>query len=162
MKNEKLKTFILIGVAVVFAVVGYFRFIYKKSAANAVKNPTIASIVRLEIPKIEIKIPEKIRTPELPASEPLAIDIRDIFKPFGQAPVKKQGSKKDHVPANSISAMTLEGTILGSGKPIAIIDDQFFGVGDRIGDYRVIRIGKNKVLLNSGSRRIELEMVKDE
>ncbi len=61
-----------------------------------------------------------------------------------------------------LSSMELKGTIVGGGKPLAIINDQFVGTGDWIGEYQVIRIGKKTVLLDSGHHQIALEMVKDE
>ena len=48
----------------------------------------------------------------------------------------------------------LKGTIVGGKRPIAIIDDQLYRMGDQIGEYKIILIGKNKVLLESIHDRI--------
>ncbi len=56
--------------------------------------------------------------------------------------------------------MTLKGTIVGGKRPIAIINDRFVRMGDRIGDYQVVEIDKDIVKLSSGNNEIVLEVLK--
>ncbi len=55
--------------------------------------------------------------------------------------------------------MTLKGTIVGGKRPIAIINDRFVRMGDRIGDYQVVEIDKDRVTLRSGIYEIVLEVL---
>ena len=49
--------------------------------------------------------------------------------------------------------------IVGSPKnPKAMIGDAVVGKGDKLGVYTVVDIGQNKVILNDGSKDIELKM----
>jgi len=47
---------------------------------------------------------------------------------------------------------------VGGERALAIIDDQFVRVGDRIGDYSVVTIRKKDVLLMSESSKLHLEI----
>ena len=117
------------------------------------------------IPEIDVKAAPKIRYSELLASKPPAAEIRDIFKPFEAAPSEKEPEPvKEAPPAAEKPApvLRLKGVIVGGKKPLAIINDQFVGRGDRIGDFRVVSIGSNIVRLDSGEQKIVLEMVTHE
>ncbi|NQT68338.1 MAG: hypothetical protein HQ552_02025 [Desulfobacteraceae bacterium] len=160
-KSERIKMFILILGAVVFVIVGYFQFIHKKSSAVKTRTSSNTPLSQLRVPGVDIKIQQTIRRAQ-PAAEvfPPAF-IRDIFSPVKSNSADKRSAESQQS-AIPLSAMELKGTIVGSGKPLAIINDQFVGTGDWIGEYRVIRIGNKAVLLNSGHHQIELEMIKDE
>ena len=62
----------------------------------------------------------------------------------------------------AVPSLKLRGAIVGGGKPVVIINDRFLHLGDWIGDYQVVRIGKKEVLLEAGNDKIELGMVKNE
>ncbi|MBC8433232.1 MAG: hypothetical protein H8D96_15085 [Desulfobacterales bacterium] len=160
-KSERIKMFILILGSVVFVIVGYFRFIHKKPSAVKARTSSNAPLSQLQVPGVDIKIQQTIRRAQ-PAAEvfPPAF-IRDIFSPVKSSLAEKSPAELRQA-AIPLSEMELKGTIVGSGKPLAIINDQFVGTGDWIGEYRVIRIGNKAVLLNSGHHQIELEMIKDE
>lgn len=160
-KSEQIKIVILILGLVVFVVVGYFRFIHKKPLAAGAGTTSNAPLGQLQVPEVDIKRQQTIRKAE-PAGEvsPEAV-IRDIFSPLKTTLAEKSPAELQR-PAIPLSAMELEGTITGSGKPMAIINNQFFRIGDWIGEYKVIRIGNKAVLLDSGQNQIELEIVKNE
>ncbi|MDP2912826.1 MAG: hypothetical protein Q8N91_02330 [Candidatus Omnitrophota bacterium] len=49
--------------------------------------------------------------------------------------------------------------IVGSAKnPKAMIGDVIVGVGDKVGQYKVVAVGKNRVILNDGAKDIELKL----
>ena len=159
-KIERIKIYVLILGSVVFVVLGYFQFIHKKPSAVRARTSSNKPLSQLQVPEVDVKIRQTIRRAE-PADEvsPTA-SIRDIFAPSKTSLAEKSpAEQKSAVP---LSAMELKGTIVGGGKPLAIINDQFVGAGDWIGGYQVIRIGNKAVLLNSGHHQIELEMIKDE
>ena len=63
-------------------------------------------------------------------------------------------------PPKPLPIFKLKGTIVGGARPMAIINDQFVRTDDVIYEYKVVSIGKTSVLLDSGKRKIELEMMK--
>lgn len=160
-KSERIKIYVLILGAVLFVIVGYFRLIHKKP--SAVRAPTTSNtpLSQLQVPEVAIEIPQYTRRAEPTAAESMPAFIRDIFSPLKTTLAEKRPGEQQQS-AIPLSAMELKGTIVGGGKPLAIINDRFVGTGDWIGEYQVIRIGKKAVLLDSGNHQIALEIVKDE
>jgi hypothetical protein len=160
-KSERIKIYVLILGSVVFVIVGYFQFIHKKPSAVRARTSSNTPLRQLQVPEVDVRIRQTIRRAE-PADEvsPPA-SIRDIFSPVKSSLAEKSPAEPQQS-AVPLSAMELKGTIVGGGKPLANINDQFVGAGDWIGGYQVIRIGNKAVLLNSGHHQIELEMIKDE
>jgi hypothetical protein len=87
--------------------------------------------------------------------------IRDIFSPLAD-PKSAKNRDREEASRNPGESLTLGGTIVGGKSPIAIINDQFVRTGDWIGDFRVVRIGKKDVLLDSGGQKMALEIMKNE
>jgi hypothetical protein len=160
-KSERLKIYILIIGCILFVTVGYFRFFHKKPASVAARNPSVFALDQLQVPRVETNMPPKMQLPELLGAETLQTFVRDIFSPLTSTSMGKMPAAGQSSPGPSF-AITLMGTIVGGGKPLAVINDQFVGTGDWVGEYQVTLIDKNKVLLDSGKRQIKLEMVKDE
>lgn len=160
-KSEQIKLYVLLIGCVAFVAVGYFRFIHKKSPSSARRAPVLASLDRLQVPRIDLGPAPDMQTPAMTAAKAPGTILRDIFSPTALSSVAKNSSPTQP-PGERSSVLTLMGTLTGGGKPMAVINDQFVGTGDWIGEYQVVRIDKNKVLLDSGNRQIKLEMVKDE
>lgn len=159
-KSERIKMFILILGSMVFVVVGYFQFIHKKPSAVKARTSSNMPLSQLQVPEVDIKIQQTIQRAEPAAEVSPPASIRDIFSPVKSTLAEQRPAEQQS--AIPLSEMELQGTIVGSGKPLAIINDQFVGTGDWIGEYQVIRIGNKAVLLDSGHNQIELEMVKNE
>ncbi len=160
-KSERIKMFILILGAVVFVITGYFQFIHKKPAAVRARTTSGTPLSQLQVPEVKIGIPQTIPRAQPAAEVSTPAFIRDIFAPLKTNLAEKRPAEQQRL-AIPLSAMELKGTIVGRGKPLAIINDQFVGKGDWIGEYQVIRINNKAVLLDSGHNQIELEMVKNE
>ncbi len=159
-KGERIKIYVLIFGAVAFVILGYFRFIHKKPIAGEARTSSNTPFSQLQVPEVDIKIQQTIRRAELAVEEFMPALMRDIFSPANSTLAEKRTAEQPSgIP---LSAMELKGTIVGGGKPLAIINDQFVGIGDWVGEYQVIRIGNKAVRLDSGQHQIELEMVKDE
>lgn len=158
-KGEQIKVYIVIGLALVAAIVGYFSFIHKKPTRDADRTPSTAPIARFDVPQVEMKNTRNARWREPPVNESLPVVLRDIFAPL-KSPKKVQRRRTAQKPSKPLPSLKLRATIVGGKRPIAIINDQFVRIGDWIGEYKVVRIGKKEVLLDSGNRKIELEMVK--
>lgn len=159
-KSEQIKLYILIGVAIGAAVIAYFRFVHKKKPRATAPPPTTSSLVLSGLP--EVKIPEKTaRWLETPMRESLMPVIRDIFTPL-YWPKKEEPPPvvaEEEPKPKSLPPLKLTGTIVGGRKAMAIINDQFFRIGDWIGDYRIIKIIKNQVLLTANDHEIVLEVL---
>jgi hypothetical protein len=160
-KSEQIKLFLLLGGCLLFVLVGYFRSVPKKPPAAAARTLSDVPPGQMQVPRVEIEMPPKVQIPQEPAEKLLPASVRDIFSPAASTPGAK-GPFGLEAPAQQLSAMMLKGTIVGGGKPLAIINDQFVGQGEWIGKYQVIGIGKNEVVLDSGQHQIKLEIVKDE
>lgn len=157
-KNEKIKIYVVTVLTLVLVVLGYFRFIHKESTVVANIEPDTELHAGLDVPQAKIRNAAANVQPYLaPAKEPGRALIRDIFAPVKPLPQKtrqptEQKSSKPPLP------LTLRGTIVGSGKPIAIINDQLLRQGDQIGGFRVVKIGKKEVLLRSANDQLELKL----
>jgi hypothetical protein len=52
--------------------------------------------------------------------------------------------------------------IVGGNNSIAIINDKFVRVGERIDGYKVVRIEEKQVFLRSGNKTLKLELAGNE
>ena len=161
-KKERIKIYITVMLAVVLVISGYFRLIHakiKQSGKTPAPNSSLASI---DIPKIQTKLQQVIKQPESNRFDVLQSVVRDIFAepvrpaPPPPAPEENQAEEIPKPPP----PMTLKGTIIGGKRPIAMINDRFVRMGDRIGDYEVVKIDKDRVTLRSGIYEIVLEVLK--
>ncbi|MFC1516351.1 hypothetical protein ACFL7E_06280 [Thermodesulfobacteriota bacterium] len=159
-KGNRAKIFLLVLVSVAFVIVGYFRFFYNKTKAVAVQAPKAVSMEQPSFSGVKVDIPQNARKVVATEMEIVRSVIRDIFSPEEPTPRKQMQSSAPRA-APQPPSFRLGGTIVGGRKPMAIINDEFVEVGQRIGGYRVVHIGKDDVVLESGDKKIVLEMVKE-
>lgn len=161
-KSNRIKIYITIGLALVLVVNGYFRLIHaktKRSGRSSTPQPSLASI---NIPKILTKL-QQVKPSESDRFDVRQYAVRDIFaEPVRPVPPAQPAPKEDQMEEipEPPPPMTLKGTIVGGKRPIAIINDRFLRMGDRIGDYQIVEIDKDKVKLSSGNNDIVLEVLK--
>jgi len=161
-KGDQIKIYMVIGLALVLVIAGYFRFMHKKATGDANRTPSTVPLAKLDVPQVGITMPQNAQRIELPVNGPLRAVIRDIFAPL-KSPPKAESQPTKEEPSKPIPSLKLKGTIVGGRRPIAIINDQFVGLDDWIGEYKVVRIGKKEVLLDSGDEKIKkLEILKIE
>lgn len=171
-KSEQIKIYMIIGLLLVATIVAYFRFMHKKAPRGA--EPTLSTIATapLDVPKVEKKMLQSTRKSNVTINEPLRPSIRDIFAPLIRSKKKvesrplrpsrpKLSKPKSSKPKSSKppSNLKLMGVIVGGGDPIAIINGQFVRTGERIGKYKVVRIGEKEVFLRSGNKMAELKLL---
>ena len=165
-KSDKIKIYITLGLAVMLLISAYFRIIRPrtKGTANATASRPSAPVV--QIPKVNTDTPQQIETPRKKEKikkkqnpiYSMSSMVRDIFaEPAVPVPVKEE--KEEEKP--SLPPSTLKGTIVGGENPVAIINGKFLRMGDWIGDYQVVRIDKNEVLLSAGNHEVVLEVLKN-
>lgn len=159
-KGDQVKIFLLVLVSVVFVTVGYFRFFHKKTKAVATQAPKAVPMAQQHFSGVKVDIPQNTRKVVATEMEIVRSVIRDIFSPEEPTPRKQLQSSVPRA-APPPPSFRLGGTIVGGKNPMAIINGEFVGVGQQIGGYRVVRIGKDDVLLESGDSKIVLEMVKE-
>lgn len=154
-RSEKIKQYIVIALAVVAVVVAYFRFFHKGT-------PPRADVAARPQPqgKVNLQKAEKPR-PQMPPAAPFPVedflnpDVRDIFEPGVLPPdpgveKKAEGEKGAGPKAAPTVGLDLQGTIIGGKSPLAIINNKFFRVGEKIGSYRIVAIAPNTVYLKAG------------
>jgi len=158
-KSKKVKLYIVIGLLVVAVIVAYFRFIHKKNGADA----DIASLSHKEA-KFDVSHLEKtknkknIRKLRVPVNESLSINIRDIFSPV-QLPAESASLIQTDKTPEPIGILELKGIIIGGKKPMAIINNKFVRTGEKIGEYQIVKIDPNEVLLKSVSHEMVLQVL---
>ena len=159
-KGAGAKLYVLVLVFVVFVTMGYFRFFHKKTKTVATQAPKAVPMAQQNFSGVKVDIPRDTRKVVATEMEIVRSVIRDIFSQEEQTPRKQLQSTAPRA-APQPPSFRLGGTIVGGKNPMAIINGEFVGVGHLIGGYRVVRIGKDDVLLESGDRKILLEMVKE-
>lgn len=163
-KSEKIKLYLVIGLALVFVILAYFRFAGTKSNdGEDMGSSVIAPVeqVQVDTPKTETKSPKICNYREPAVHEYIQTAIRDIFSPLAD-PKKTQHQPNEQNSRNTGSSLKLAGTIVGGERPIALINDQFVRTGDWVGEFRVVKIGKKDVLLDSGDQKMALEIMENE
>ena len=159
---DQIKIYIVIGLALFLAIVGYFRLIHKKEQPKTT-NPNFSDSTASEN-KMQHVEPVTLQQRDWHArlaAEPMRAITRDIFFPVN--PLKRL--KPQTSTERSISpppSLELKGTIVGGDRPIAIIDDKFVRTNDRIEGYRVIWIGKKMVVMDSGEKKLILELMQND
>ena len=157
-KSNRIKIYITIGLAVVLVINGYFRFIHariKNSGRSSTSQPSLADI---NIPKILTKL-QQVKQSESDRFDLLQYAVRDIFAEPAKPPKPSPKEKVTEKTPEPSSPMTLKGTIVGGKRPIAIINDRFMRIGDRIDNYQLVEIDKDMVKLISGNHELVLEVL---
>jgi hypothetical protein len=162
MTVDKIKKYIVIGLSLVLAIVGYFRLIHGKTQPEAMDQRFSDSTAS----EFEEQIVEPVTWQQQDwharlAAEPMRPLKRDIFlpaKPLKSVKVKPVAK----IPQKPAPKLKLRGTVVGGDKPIAIIDDQFIRMNELIDGYKVIWIGPKMVVLDSGQKKLILELMQND
>ena len=162
-KKEKIKLYLVIGLAFILMLSLFFRFVKHGNKGIEVEASQRSPDSRYITPDLESAKAPDSRAPRAKAelNEDLQSLIRDIFKPMETSPKASDKSPGLEAP-KPLASLNLKGTIVGKKGSIALIDDQFLRPGDWIGGYKVTSIGKKEVLLDSGDQKIRLEIMKNE
>jgi hypothetical protein len=96
--------------------------------------------------------------PRLTVADSASTHIRDIFAPV-QLPTDSEALIRAEQTPGPSGVLKLKGTIISGKIPMAIINDKFVRMGERIGEYQIVRINPNEVLLRSGSQEKILQIL---
>ena len=152
---DQFKVYLVYALAAILCISVYIRFVHSRLWSTGSSS---APLVSMSIP---LTPPNRVEEPQMAPlfEDPPPFVTRDIFAPLRTLTAPKSKSEK---PQEQAPTFRLRGTIVGGQRPLAIIDDQFVRVGDRIGDYNVVRIRKKDVLLMSDRTKLHLEIRKGE
>jgi hypothetical protein len=164
-KAERTKVYLIIGLGVIFCLVGYFRFFHRSSneatgTATAAQTtaPTVASLV---VPATSLP-PQGRDAQELFRQETIRDLARDIFEPGKSVQRKESKAKAPAEAAPRPVQLTLNGMVYSASKPVAIINGQFMRPGDQIGGYKVVSIGPKEVRMTGDDREMVLRVTDHE
>ncbi|MFH0763584.1 MAG: hypothetical protein V1927_01090 [Candidatus Omnitrophota bacterium] len=141
MNNKKVIILIVLGIAAVFSLI---RGITAPARARrAISVSGTPDIIR-----------QNENTPDV--NEPAEIKrraVRTKFKSWARSPFAPGGFSK-----STSSSLSLGGIMWNAENPKAMIGDMIVKKGDKVGDYVVIQVRKDSVILNDGSKNIELKL----
>jgi len=154
--SERTKIAAVVGLSLVLLGTAYFRFFHKSDLFPGKTGPASAAVpVAAKTAAPAAAPPAGSAWPENAVSP---ASIRDIFSPLSRSSERKEAGSAEPGPG-PVASWKLKGTILGGGPPIAVINEKFLREGENIGDYRIVRIKKNEVILKSGQEQIVLEVL---
>jgi hypothetical protein len=157
-KNERTKVYLIIALGAVFCAVGYFRFFYKShNRAAGAAQVSASAALPLVVPAIALTLQGNQQDPS--RHEATRDVVRDIFEPGRSVRRSESNSKASTEIAPKPLQLTLTGMVYDTSKPVAIINGQFMRPGDRIGDYKVTRIGPKEVYVQGEDREIVLRII---
>ena len=159
LKSEKIKIYIIIVLIFVAAIVAYFRFMHKKNGANVDIAGLSQKQVKLDVSQIQKTKPKRLQAVKLPENEPLSMNIRDIFKPL-QMPTEPELLVHAEQTSAPTGVLELKGIIIGGKQPMAIINNKFVRIGEKIGEYKIVSFDPNEVLLKSGRHEKVLQVLR--
>ncbi|MCK9362851.1 MAG: general secretion pathway protein GspB [Syntrophales bacterium] len=154
--RERAKLYMVIGLAVVFVLVGYFRFFHGKVALFKHPKGGVAIPAVVKVPTIVTKSLQPAAERQRMAPEGLRTRLRDIFAPVKPPATKFSSSAVAAVPLQPLPKLQLSGTIVGGTHPLAIINGHFLRRGDRIAGLEVVSITKDQVTLVGEGRQVML------
>ena len=161
-KSDQIKLYIVIGLALVAAIVAFFRFVYKPGESDDVSVNAASKPAKIEIPQLITKQSERFQEYETSIDRFSSVNIRDIFHPEIAleklvSPIETKKLKKPPTPSVFFE---LKGTITGGENPIAVINGRFVRIGEEVEGYQIISIGPNEVTLMSNNLHKTLEVLK--
>ena len=160
----RIKIYLVVGLGLVLAALAY-RYVKTKAASRGNLAPTPATASLADIPDLSLLHQESLPTTRLPTDnvkESRRESIRDVFAPLRSLPRGRSGPIMGRGNQRSTTSLKLRGVIVGGNNSIAIINDKFVRIGERIDGYKVVKIEENEVLLKSGNKTLKLELSSNE
>jgi hypothetical protein len=160
----RIKLYLIVGLALILAALVY-RYLHARAARNRSISPPAATATLSEIPTLTDLYPERQQKTQVERSnirELRRLFVRDIFAPAKPLSKARRPTKKGQPAQQQVKSLKLKGVIVGGKNSIAIIDDKFVRMGERINGYTVVRIAEKEVWLNSGNRTVKLRLVSND
>ena len=160
-EGQRIKIYLVIGLALVLVSLAYFRFFHKKPKPSGATAAATAPAVQFEIPQPEIVNRKDTARREAVVREAGRVVVRDIFAPLRALP-RASRLPSERKSSERVSSLQLRGVIFGGKSAIAIINDKLVRKGERVGNYKVVRIREKEVLLRSANESIRLKLENNE
>ena len=154
--RERTKLYLVIGLAVLFVALGYFRFLHGKSAFFKQPESGVAIPAVIEVPAVDLKGIQPAGEPQKMASEGPRAGLRDIFAPAKKTAAENPSATDAAAPLKPLPALLLTGTIIGGKRPLAVINGQFLRKGEMIAGFEVVSIARDQVILSGEGRKVLL------
>lgn len=164
LKRAQIKIYIVIGLVILALIVAYFRFFYKKGdtqAGPATPAASTALTTQITVPQVSENIRSTGGKEKMQPEASFSPVVRDIFAPLiiPSTTEPKPGALDQAMGVTKMGPnLSLDGTIVGRSKRLAIINGRFVRQGEMIGEYKVVSIGEKMVRLSLGSDIFELKM----
>ena len=162
--TARIKIYLVVGLGLVLAALAY-RYVKTKAVRTGNLAPTPATASVSDIPDLSLLNKESFKTTRLATSnvrEPRRDSVRDVFAPLKSLPRGRTKAPRGRGTQRRTTALKLKGVIVGGNNSIAIINDKFVRIGERIDGYRVVRIEAKKVFLKYGNKTLKLELTSNE
>lgn len=162
--TARIKIYLVVGLGLVLAALAY-RYVKTKAVRTGNFAPTPATATISDIPDLSLLSKESFKTTRLATwnvREPRRDSVRDVFAPLRSLPRGKSQPPRGRGTQRRTSSLKLRGVIVGGNNSIAIINDKFVRIGERIDGYKVVRIEAKKVFLKSGNKTLKLELASNE
>ncbi len=135
--TERIQVYVVIGLALVFVIIGYFQLFHKKTNAEAKSITDVESEPEFNLSSIESKIKSRLQVGEKSFFESFQPIARDIFTSL-KSPDKVEVPKMQNEKLKPLPSLDLKGTIVGSERSIAIVDDKYLRIVDLVDGFEVV------------------------
>lgn len=155
MSKQRIELIAVIALAVVAAVIAYFRFVRKPASQPPSGIPGAVEASGHEIPEL----PDWLLgadSADFRQRPPYARPARDLFAPVEETSVHQP--EPTPTPSSIDVPPVLTAVMRGAQGTLAVISDKVVGVGDKIGKYTVVEIGRQHAVLLSGDTRSLLQL----
>ena len=162
--TDRIKIYLVVGLGLVLAALAY-RYVKTKAARTGNLAPVPAPVTFADIPDLSLlnkESLEKTRLAKTNVRESRRDSVRDVFAPMRALPRGRSGPIKGRTTQRRTTSLKLKGVIVGGNNSIAIINDKFVRIGERIDGYKVVRIEEKEVFLRSGNKTLKLELAGNE
>lgn len=154
--GERTKLLIVVGLAVVFVAMGYFRFLHGNIAFFKKTEGAAAVSGLIQVPAVDIKGVQPVAEPQKKAPERPRAKLRDIFAPVKPPAAETAPVAVAAAPLPPLPPLQLAGTIVGGKRPLAVINGRFLRNGELIAGLEVVSITKDQVTLSEKGRTVLL------
>jgi hypothetical protein len=163
--GERIRIYLVVGLALVLAALVYRHFKAKPSGNAALSPPSVTKGVAefADLPPLDTGSSQKTQQAIAKVKELRRDSLRDIFAPM--RPWKKADHRitmKGQPRNQKAPSLKLKGVIVGGGNSVAIINGKLLRLGESIDGYQVVRIEEKEVFLRSGNRTFRLELAKND
>ena len=161
--GERVKQYLVVALALLAVVIAYFRFVHDGTKPSEKIGSPPPKVVASKTYAIKKQRPQSIEKTVYALNKYKRTEIKDIFMPPtfpepAQASARASAEVVEPRPEPTVT-LELKGTIIGNSQPMAIINDKFVRIGEKVGDYEVVDITENTAYLKSGAHKKRIQML---